>query len=145
MARVSAEVAATLIRPDLPDEALQQGISPARAALVAARTRARTSVHLTADQVYRGVGWLRANPAPGSLPLVTEPGRTGGYVYAADPVRVQRGLRPHMLGIYTRLQRVERGIIVPYADLALAPVDQVEADALKADFRGALMAVGRHV
>lgn len=143
--RVSAEVAATLIRPDLPDEQLQLGVSAARARIVAALTRARTSVRLTVEQVYAGVGWLRANPVAGALPLVTLPGSDGGYVYAKDPVRVQRGLRPRLLDIYTRMARTNRGIIVPYADLVLAPVDQVEADALKADFRGALAAVGRHV
>jgi hypothetical protein len=145
MPRMSAEMAATLVGPDLPSEAVQLGISAQRARQVAALVRARTSVRITVDQVYGGVGWMRANPRAGALPLVTEPGRAGGYVFALDPVRVQRGLRPRLLDIYTRLQRTERGIIVPYADLALAPVDQAEADALKADFRGALLAVGRHV
>ena len=144
--RMSAEMAATLIHPDVPDEALRMGVSAARARAVASLTRARTSIRLTVEQVYGGIGWLRANPAPGALPLVTEPGRDGGYVFARDPVRVQRGLRPRLLDIYTRLFRTNRGVIVPYADLVLEPLGrQAEADALKADFRGALAAVGRHV
>src|SRR5262245_44702374 len=145
MPRMSAELAATLIRPHLPDEAVRLGISASRAARVAAETRARTSVRLSVEQVYAGVGWLRENPEPGALPLVTLPGADGGYVYAKDPARVQRGLRPRMLDISTRMFRTNRGIIIPSADVVLEPVNPTEATALKADFRGALAAVGRHI
>jgi len=143
--RVSPELAATLIRPHLPDEAVRLGVSAARADAVRAAARARTSVPLSREQVYAGVGWLRANPAQGQLPLLTEPGAAGGYVFGLDPQRVQRGLRPKLLDLYTRMFRINRGIIVPYADLVLQPIDPVEADALRDDFRTGLAAVGRHV
>jgi len=145
MPSMSAEMAARLIQPHLPNEAIQVGIPAQRAAFVAQAAFVRTGIDITVTQVYAGVGWLREHPVAGALPLITEPGPLGGYSYASDPARVQRGLTPLLRDLHTRMYRRNRGVIVPYADLVLAPINPQAAADLRQDFADALAAVGRHV
>jgi len=141
MAFVSAEVAGKLIRTHIPDDATTNGISPQRAAFVAQVVFTRTGVDISVPQVYAGIGWLRDNPQ-GASPLLTLYGTQPGYLYSADPEKVRRGLLPRLRYEQTHMRRTNSGIIIPFADLSVAPLDPAKADDMKRVYADALTMIG---
>jgi len=143
MPRMSSEVIGRLIGPSVPDEVVQNGATPARAAFVAQATFTRTGIEVTVPQVYEGIGWLRDNASRREPPWLTLPGIGGGYFRSLNPAVIQAALTPRLRYSYTHLRRTRTGVILPYADLVMAPNDPEGATDLITSYNDVVAAVGR--